>query len=69
MMLVDTARNRMVSDNEIKASVSRRKPYRRWLENNKIELKGLFGVPGPVRIERESLVDKRKGVRLHRWKT
>ncbi|HMD68337.1 MAG TPA: glutamate synthase large subunit, partial [Chitinivibrionales bacterium] len=60
MMLVDTARNRVVSDNEIKASVSRRKPYRRWLESNRIELKGLFGVPGPVRIERESLVANEK---------
>jgi glutamate synthase domain-containing protein 2/glutamate synthase domain-containing protein 1/glutamate synthase domain-containing protein 3 len=56
MILVDTARSRVLSDNEIKASVSRRKPYRRWLEKNKIELKGLFGVPGPVRIERDTLL-------------
>ena len=55
MLLVDTSQNRIHSDNEIKASVSRKKPYRRWLEKNKIELKGLFGVPGPVRIERETL--------------
>ncbi|MBN1759640.1 MAG: glutamate synthase large subunit, partial [Chitinispirillaceae bacterium] len=55
MFLVDTAANRIIYDNEIKASVSRSKQYRRWLENNRIELKGLFGVPGPVEIDHESL--------------
>jgi glutamate synthase (NADPH/NADH) large chain len=60
MILVDTAQNRVITDNETKASVSRRKPYRRWLEKNKIELKGLFGVPGPVRIERDTLLTNEK---------
>jgi glutamate synthase (NADPH/NADH) large chain len=60
MLLVDTSQNRIHTDNEIKASVSRKKPYRRWLEKNKIELKGLFGVPGPVRIERETLLTNEK---------
>lgn len=56
MFIVDTANNRIIYDNEIKASISRRKPYRRWLEKNRIELKGLFQVPGPVAIEHESLL-------------
>ena len=56
MFLVDTAQNRIVYDNEIKAAVSRRRPYRRWLEQNRIELKGLFQAPGPVRINREVLL-------------
>jgi glutamate synthase (NADPH/NADH) large chain len=55
MFLIDTAVNRIIHDNEIKASVSRRKPYRRWLENNRIELKELFGIPGSVDIDHESL--------------
>ena len=55
MFLVDTSNNRIIYDNEIKASISRRKPYRRWLESNRIELKGLFQVPGPVEIDHESL--------------
>jgi glutamate synthase (NADPH) large chain len=55
MLVVDTALKRVVYDNEIKASVSRRKPYRRWLEANRIDLKGLFQVPGPVAIDREAL--------------
>ncbi len=56
MFLVDTAQNRIVYDNEIKAAVSRRRPYRRWLEQNRIELKGLFQAPGPVRINRDALL-------------
>jgi glutamate synthase domain-containing protein 2/glutamate synthase domain-containing protein 1/glutamate synthase domain-containing protein 3 len=60
MILVDTSQNRIHTDNEIKASVSRKKPYRRWLEKNKIELKGLFGVPGPVRIDHEALLTNEK---------
>jgi glutamate synthase (NADPH/NADH) large chain len=56
MFLVDTSRNRIIFDNEIKATNSRGKPYRRWLEKNRIELKGLFQVPGPVEIDREKLL-------------
>jgi glutamate synthase domain-containing protein 2/glutamate synthase domain-containing protein 1/glutamate synthase domain-containing protein 3 len=56
MFIIDTASNRIIYDNEIKASVSRRKPYRRWLEKNRIELKGLFQVPGPIAVEHESLL-------------
>lgn len=50
MLIIDTEKKRVLFDNEIKASVSRQKPYRRWLEKNRIELKGLFGIPGPVDI-------------------
>jgi glutamate synthase (NADPH) large chain len=56
MLIVDTAQNRIIHDNEIKASVSRRKHYRRWLEQNRIELKGLFQAPGTVRINHEALM-------------
>ena len=41
---------------KLKQRYSRRKPYRRWLEKNRIELKGLFQVPGPVEIDHESLL-------------
>ncbi len=60
MLIVDTSLGRIIYDNEIKASVSRRKPYRRWLENNRIELKGLFGAPGPVEVDRQSLHIRQK---------
>jgi len=42
MFLVDTHEGRIIVDSEIKGKISRQKPYRRWLEQNRIELRGLF---------------------------
>jgi glutamate synthase domain-containing protein 2/glutamate synthase domain-containing protein 1/glutamate synthase domain-containing protein 3 len=47
MLLLDLGQKRIVPDNEIKAAVSRRKPYRKWVKDNKIELRGLF-VPSEI---------------------
>ena len=60
MLLVDLVSGRVKKDNEIKASVTRRQPYRRWLEENRIELKGLFQVPGEVSFEGRALERARK---------
>jgi len=45
MFLVDTQEGRIISDKEIKSKIARQKPYRRWLEQNRIELRGLFDAP------------------------
>ncbi len=45
MFLVDTEEGRIITDNEIKGKVARQKPYRRWLNENHIELRGLFDTP------------------------
>jgi len=42
MLLVDTEEGRIISDNEVKGKIARQKPYRRWLAENRIELRGLF---------------------------
>ncbi|MDP6635045.1 MAG: glutamate synthase large subunit [Phycisphaerae bacterium] len=42
MFLVDTEAGRIILDNEIKGRIARQKPYRRWLAENRIELRGLF---------------------------
>ncbi|MDY7029118.1 MAG: glutamate synthase central domain-containing protein, partial [Spirochaetota bacterium] len=55
MFVVDTEKGQVVRDNALKAAVSRGKPYRRWLEKNRIELRGLFGLPSAVPIDRETL--------------
>ena len=47
MFLVDLEQHRVVQDNEIKAKISRQKPYRRWVKENRIELRGLF-TPAPL---------------------
>jgi len=58
MFLVDTHEGRVVTDNEIKSRIARRRPYRRWLEQNRIELRGLFGSSRPGPIDREDLFRK-----------
>ncbi len=55
MLIVDTQRKRVIKDNEIKSSISRQKPYRHWLEKNRILLKGLFGPPRTVGTNEKSL--------------
>jgi glutamate synthase (NADPH/NADH) large chain len=60
MVIVDTEKKRIIDNNEIKATVSRQKPYRRWLLENKIELQGLFQPPGPVVTTRKLLEIKHK---------
>ena len=41
MLLVDLDEHRIVPDREVKARISRQKPYRHWVEDNRIELRGL----------------------------
>ena len=55
VLIVDTSKKRVLKDNEIKSSVSRRQPYRHWLHRNRIELRGLLGVPGKVEHDPEQL--------------
>ncbi|MCF7954287.1 MAG: glutamate synthase large subunit [Phycisphaerae bacterium] len=42
MFLVDTEEGRIITNNEIKSKIARQRPYRRWLMENRIELRGLF---------------------------
>ncbi len=58
MFLVDTEEGRIVVDNEIKGKISRQKPYRRWLEENRIELRGLFQPSQPTPIDPQTLAQR-----------
>ena len=58
MFLVDTIEGRVISDNEIKSKIARQKPYRRWLDENKIELRGLFDVPKLVHTDTDTLAQR-----------
>jgi glutamate synthase domain-containing protein 2/glutamate synthase domain-containing protein 1/glutamate synthase domain-containing protein 3 len=42
MLLVDLDQHRIVPDHEIKSRVSRQRPYRHWVADNRIELRGLL---------------------------
>jgi glutamate synthase domain-containing protein 2/glutamate synthase domain-containing protein 3 len=55
MFLVDTVEGRVISDNEIKSKITRQKPYRRWLEENRIELRGLFDAPKLVKSDPQTI--------------
>jgi glutamate synthase (NADPH) large chain len=60
MIVVDTIKQRVIYDNEIKASISRQKPYRHWLDENRLELRGLFQVPGPVEVNKAELSKRQR---------
>jgi glutamate synthase (NADPH/NADH) large chain len=55
MILVDTAAGRVRKNDEIKAQVSRTRLYRRWLQENRIQLSGLFESPHPLPVDRQVL--------------
>ncbi|MDR3109979.1 MAG: glutamate synthase large subunit [Planctomycetaceae bacterium] len=38
MILVDTVQQRIITNDEIKAKITRSRPYRRWVEANRVEL-------------------------------
>ncbi|MDP2990517.1 MAG: glutamate synthase-related protein, partial [Kiritimatiellota bacterium] len=48
MILVNFNKRRVLKDKEIKNDYARRLPYRRWVEENKIMLHGLFNDVAPV---------------------
>ncbi|HNX26071.1 MAG TPA: glutamate synthase large subunit [Phycisphaerae bacterium] len=58
LFLVDTQEQRIISDSEIKSKIARSKPYRRWLEENRIELRGLFDAANQPIVEHQSLLKR-----------
>ncbi|HUT28273.1 MAG TPA: glutamate synthase large subunit [Sedimentisphaerales bacterium] len=58
MFLVDTREGRIITDNEIKSKIARQKPYRRWLEENRIELRGLFDTPRLVATDPQTIFQR-----------
>ncbi|MDX9979940.1 MAG: glutamate synthase large subunit, partial [Lentisphaeria bacterium] len=60
MMLVDTVRQRVIHDHEIKHLCARAKPYRRWVEENRIDLHGFYGAVGAIEPNRETLLERQR---------
>ncbi|MCK5155939.1 MAG: glutamate synthase large subunit [Spirochaetales bacterium] len=58
MFLVDLLQHRIVPDNEIKAKISRQFPYRRWVKDRGIELRGLFMPSGVPKMDEQELLLK-----------
>ncbi|MFC1512116.1 glutamate synthase large subunit [Candidatus Latescibacterota bacterium] len=55
MFLIDLELKRIVPDNVIKAKICRQRPYRHWVNNNRIELRGLF-TPTEIPTENPALL-------------
>ncbi len=60
MILVDLNKRRLLKDKEIKNDYARRLPYRRWVEENKIMLHGLFNDVAPVLPDTAHLLLRQK---------
>jgi len=58
LFLIDTEEGRIISDNETKSKIARQKPYRRWLEENRIELRGLFDAPDVVETDPKETIKR-----------
>lgn len=50
MFLLDMDLNRVIPDNVVKSTISRQRPYRHWVRDNRIELRGLLA---PAEIQPE----------------
>jgi len=50
MLLLDLKEHRIVPDREIKSKISRQKPYRHWVGNNRVDLRGM-GSPADIPSE------------------
>jgi len=58
MLLVDFKEKRVVPDKEIKSKISRQKPYRRWVKNRRMELRGLFSPDDTHSMDSKELLEK-----------
>ncbi len=60
MLLVDLKQGRVIKDKEIKSQMARRQPYRRWVEENKVMIQGLFEAVATLTPDREVLLRKER---------
>ncbi|MCE5252928.1 MAG: glutamate synthase large subunit [Actinomycetia bacterium] len=60
IILADLAACRVQKDVEIKTRLARRRPYRRWVEENRIAIHGFFGAVAPPAPETGDLVKRQK---------
>jgi glutamate synthase (NADPH) large chain len=58
MFLIDFERGRLVPDEELKSEFANRRPYRDWLEANRLALRDVTARSGPPRLDRDALLPK-----------
>ena len=60
MLLVDLRSKRVIKDKEVKSQMARRQPYRRWVDENKILVQGLFEAMAPVVPRTETILARQR---------
>ncbi len=60
MLLVDLDEKRLLKDTEIKMRLARRRPYRRWTQENQITIHGFFNAMAPLQVDEDSLFKNQK---------
>ncbi len=55
MVMADIESGRMIYDTQLKMYLARRQPYRRWVEENKISIHGLYGAVSPIQPDKKTL--------------
>jgi glutamate synthase domain-containing protein 1 len=58
MILVDLDKKRVLHDAEIKMALARRQPYRRWVQENRIDIHGFFNAVAPVGNDPATLLQR-----------
>jgi glutamate synthase (NADPH/NADH) large chain len=58
MFLIDFERGRLVPDEELKSEFANRRPYREWLDANRIALRDVTAQSGLPRLDRERLLPR-----------
>jgi len=58
MLLVDFDEKRLIENTELKMRLARRKPYRRWTQENQITIHGFFNAMAPLDVDHQSLLEK-----------
>ena len=60
MVYLDLPNHRLLEDSEIKTTYARRRPYRRWVEENRIPIQGLFTEIVPSRVPDDLTAQQRR---------
>ncbi len=60
VILVDLEKQRVLKNNEIKTFYARKQPYRRWVQENKIALHGLFSDVSPLLVDKATLLFRQR---------
>lgn len=55
LLLIDTEEGRIIPDEEVKESISHQRPYKKWVEGNRIKLSDMPSKAVPVAVDDDSL--------------